>query len=102
MAKGGFKVGDEVAITATVRRRVTDDRISLSIPSYGFPHSIIDRTSKVKKGQPIELVGDVTHIDGEWVTVNLGVPVTVNMDTLRLVTSYVPPKRKAPLMDKPT
>ncbi|RWA60734.1 hypothetical protein [Mesorhizobium sp.] len=101
MAKG-IKVGDEVAITATVRRRVTEDRISVSIPSYGFPHSIIDRASKVKKGQPIELVGDVTHVDGEWVTVNLGVPVTVNMDTLRLVTSYVPPKRKAPLIDKPT
>ncbi|MGX5800240.1 hypothetical protein ACWGS9_03255 [Bradyrhizobium sp. Arg314] len=24
-------------------------------------------------------------------TVNLGVPVTVNMDTLRLVTAYKPP-----------
>ena len=101
MAKG-IKVGDEVAITATVRRRVTEDRISVSIPSYGFPHSIIDRASKVKKGQPSELVGDVTQGEGEGVTVNLGVPVTVNMDTLRLVTSYVPPKRKAPLIDKPT
>ncbi|MDX8478924.1 hypothetical protein RFN28_10590 [Mesorhizobium sp. VK24D] len=100
MAKG-IKVGDEVAIMATVRRRVTDDRISVSIPSYGFPHSIVDKTSKVKKGQPIELTGDVTHIDGDWVTVNLGVPVTVNMDTLRLVTAYAPPKRKT-LMDKPT
>ncbi|AZO75345.1 MULTISPECIES: hypothetical protein [unclassified Mesorhizobium] len=102
MGKGRIKVGDEVAITASVRRRVTDDRVSVSIPSYGFPHSIVDRTSKVKKGQPIELVGDVTHIDGEWVTVNLGVPVTVNADTLRLVTSYRPPTRKAPLVDKPT
>ncbi|TGQ50717.1 hypothetical protein EN836_27960 [Mesorhizobium sp. M1C.F.Ca.ET.193.01.1.1] len=100
MAKG-IKVGDEVAVTATVRRRVTEDRISVSIPSCAFPHSIIDRASKVKKGQPIELVGEVRHIDGEWVTVNLGVPVTVNMDTLRLVTSYVPPKRKALLRDKP-
>ncbi|TGP88934.1 MULTISPECIES: hypothetical protein [unclassified Mesorhizobium] len=101
MAKG-IKIGDEVAITATVRRRVTEDRVSVSIPSYGFPHSIVDRTSKVKKGQPIELIGDVTHIDGEWVTVNLGVPVTVNMDTLRLVTAYKPPARKSPLVDKPT
>ncbi|TIQ35978.1 MAG: hypothetical protein E5X48_11170 [Mesorhizobium sp.] len=97
----GIKVGDEVAITATVRRRVTEDRVSVSIPSYGFPHSIVDRTSKAKKGQPIELVGDVTHIDGEWVTVNLGVPVTVNLDTLRLVTAYKPPTRKAPLIDRP-
>ncbi|MDX8447433.1 hypothetical protein [Mesorhizobium captivum] len=101
MAKD-IHIGDEVAITATVRRRVTEDRVSVSIPSYGFPHSIVDRTSTVKKGQPIELVGDVTHIDGEWVTVNFGVPVTVNMDTLRLVTSYKPPTRKAQLVDKAT
>ncbi|RWK19805.1 MAG: hypothetical protein EOR43_23055 [Mesorhizobium sp.] len=98
----GIKVGDEVAITATVRRRVTEDRISVSIPSYGFPHSIVDRTSRVKKGQPIELVGDVTHVDGEWVTVNLGVPVTVNMDTLGLMAAYKPPTRKTPLVDRPT
>ncbi|RWD64149.1 MAG: hypothetical protein EOS36_10815 [Mesorhizobium sp.] len=101
MAKG-LKIGDEVAITATVRRRVTEDRVSVSIPSYGFPHSIIDKTSTVKKGQPVELIGDVTHIDGQWVTVNLGVPVTVNMDMLRLVTAYKPPARKTPLVDKPT
>lgn len=50
----------------------------------------------------MELIGDVTHIDGDLVTVNLGVPVTVNMDTLRLVTPYVLPKRKTPLVDKPT
>ncbi|CDX45668.1 hypothetical protein [Mesorhizobium sp. ORS 3428] len=98
----GINIGDEVAITATVRRRVTDDRISVSIPAYGFPHSIVDRTSKVKKGRPIELVGDVAHIDGEWVTVNLGVQVTVNVDTLKLVTAYKPPTRKTPLVDKAT
>jgi hypothetical protein len=98
-----LKIGDEVAITATVRRRVTEDRVSVSIPSYGFPHSIIDRATKVKKGQPVELIGDVTHVEGDLVTVNLGgVPVTVNMDTLRLVTRYVPPKRKTPLVDKAT
>ncbi|SFP98520.1 hypothetical protein SAMN03159463_05317 [Mesorhizobium sp. NFR06] len=101
MAKGSINVGDEVAITATVLRRVTEDRVSVSIPSYGFPHSIIDRTSKVKKGQPMELVGNVTHVDGDLVTVNFGVPVTVNMDTLRLVTAYVP-KRKTPQVDKPS
>ncbi|RWB65326.1 MAG: hypothetical protein EOQ52_28960 [Mesorhizobium sp.] len=55
MAKRGIKVGDEVSITATVRRRVTEDRVSVSIPSYGFPHSIVDKTSKVKKGQPSRL-----------------------------------------------
>ncbi|AZO28506.1 MULTISPECIES: hypothetical protein [unclassified Mesorhizobium] len=98
----GMNIGDEVAITATVRRRVTEDRVGVSIPSYGFPHSIVDRTSKVRKGQPVELIGNVTHIDGEWAAVNLGVPVTVNMDTLRLVTAYKPPTRKTPLADKQT
>jgi len=92
----GIKVGDEVAITATVRRRVTDDRISLSIPSYGFPYSIRDSKSKVKKGQPWELAGNVVHVDEERVTVNLGVPVTVDVDKVRLVTAYVPP------IDEPT
>ncbi|PBB84122.1 hypothetical protein EN817_11340 [Mesorhizobium sp. M3A.F.Ca.ET.174.01.1.1] len=98
----GIKIGDEVAITATVRRRVTEDRISVTIPSYGFPHSLVDRTSKVKKGQLMELIGDVTHVDGEWLTINLGVPVTVNGDTVRLVTAYKPPARKTPLIDKAT
>jgi hypothetical protein len=63
MAKGAFNLGDEVVITATVRRRVSEDRISVSIPSYNKPHSIVDRTSKVSKGRPIDLVGDVTRVD---------------------------------------
>ncbi|TIU65062.1 MAG: hypothetical protein E5W25_21315, partial [Mesorhizobium sp.] len=63
MARGGIKVGDEVAIDATVRRRVTEDRVSVSIPSYGFPHSIVDRTSKVKKGQTVELHRDAGAVD---------------------------------------
>ncbi|TIO72115.1 hypothetical protein [Mesorhizobium sp.] len=90
MAKG-IKVGDEVAIIATVRRRVTDDRISVSIPTYGFPHSIVDRTSKVKRGQELELVGHVVHIDNGRVTVQLGVPVTVDANRVRLVSAYKPP-----------
>ncbi|RVC59829.1 MAG: hypothetical protein EOS45_29795 [Mesorhizobium sp.] len=32
-AKGSIKVGDEVAITATVRKRVTEDRVAVLIPS---------------------------------------------------------------------
>lgn len=96
MAKGDIKVGDEVAIDATVRRRVTDDRISVSIPTYGFPHSIRDTKTKVKKGQTIELTGQVVHTDGNRITVHLGVPVTVDADKLRLVSAYVPPR------DEPT
>ncbi|TRC92181.1 hypothetical protein FJV76_32290 [Mesorhizobium sp. WSM4303] len=97
----GVKVGDEVAITATVRRRVTEDRISVSIPSYGFPHSIVDSATKVKRGQAIELTGDVLRVDEEKVTIDLHPPVTVDLDKVRLVTSYVAPKRKRPLVDKP-
>ena len=98
----GIKIGDEVAIAATVRRRVTEDRVSVSIPSYGFPHSIVDRTSTLKKGQPIELTGDVLRVDEKTVTVNLSPPVTVDISTVRLVTTYVAPQRKKPLVDKPT
>ncbi|RVD57593.1 hypothetical protein EN828_05510 [Mesorhizobium sp. M2D.F.Ca.ET.185.01.1.1] len=103
MAKGSFNIGDEAAITATVRGRVTEDRVSVSRPSYGHPHSIVE-TATVAKGQPIELVGDVTFVDAEAgkLTGNLGVPVTLNADTLRLVMRYAPPKRKAPLVDKAT
>ncbi|MBM2715486.1 hypothetical protein JQK88_30630 [Mesorhizobium caraganae] len=104
MARGNFKVGDEVAITATIRKRVTEDRVSVLIPSYHQPHSIVDTSPNVNSGQKIELIGDVTHIDPDarTVTINLGVPVTVKADSVRLVTSYVPPRRKAPLLDKPT
>lgn len=55
MAKGSIKVGDEVAITATVRKRVTEDRISVLIPSYHQPHSIVDTTPHISSGQQIEL-----------------------------------------------
>ncbi|RUW01457.1 MULTISPECIES: hypothetical protein [unclassified Mesorhizobium] len=102
MVKYSINIGDEVAIAAKVRRRVTEDRVSVSIPSYGQPHSIVDRISKVKQGQEIELRGDVTRVDEGKLTINLGVPVTVNADTVRLVTPYKPPTRKTPLVDKPT
>ncbi|MBZ9763982.1 hypothetical protein LB553_24305 [Mesorhizobium sp. CA8] len=102
MVKGSINIGDEVAITATVRRRVTKDWVSVWIPSYNQPHSTVDRTSTVKQGQPIKLIGDVTRVGDGKVTVNLGVPLTVNADTVRLVTAYVPPKRKTPLVDKAT
>ncbi|WP_342780204.1 hypothetical protein [Mesorhizobium intechi] len=92
-----------MAIDATVLRRVTDDRISLSIPTYGFPHSIRDSTTKVAKGQTIELIGSVTRIEKDAVTVTLGGPiVTVSPDVVRLVAAYKPPTRKTPLIDKPT
>ena len=91
----GIKVGDEVAITATVRKRVTEDRVSVLIPSYSQPHSIVDRTPHISSGQKIELVGEVLRIDEDTVTVggeDLG--ITVKLNTVRLVTSHVAPRRK--------
>lgn len=98
MAK--LAIGDLVTITATVRRRVTEDRVSVSIPSYNFPHSIIDHT-KVKEGQQIELTGEVTRIDEEGgrLTIAMVSLVTVDVDKVRLVEKYRPPKRKKPLRD---
>jgi preprotein translocase subunit YajC len=95
----GIKVGDEVAIIATVLKRVTEDRVSVTIPTYDFHHSIMDRATQLVKGQQIELTGDVTRIDAGKVTVTLGTPVTVDVDKVRLVQSYVPPKRKRALID---
>ncbi|MER9436549.1 hypothetical protein EOA13_32345 [Mesorhizobium sp. M7A.F.Ca.US.011.01.1.1] len=86
----GLNIGDEVAIDATIIRRVTDDRISVSIPTYGFPHSVRDSTTKVVKGQTMELIGSVTRVEKDAVTVSLGGPVvTVALDVVRLVTPTV-------------
>ncbi|WP_164761957.1 MULTISPECIES: hypothetical protein [unclassified Mesorhizobium] len=89
-----IKVGDEVAVMATVLKRVTEDRVSVSIPGYNFPHSVIDPATRLTKGQLMELSGGVTRIDGDKVTVSLGTMVTVDMDKVRLVQSHVPPKRR--------
>ncbi|WP_376705517.1 hypothetical protein RQ479_13865 [Mesorhizobium sp. ISC25] len=35
-----INVGEEVAIAVTVLKLLDDGRASVSIPSYGFPHSI--------------------------------------------------------------
>lgn len=96
-----ISIGDTVAITATVRRRVLEDRVSVSLAGYNFPHSIRDSTTKVKRGQKIELIGQVTRVDDEKVTVvgpDLG--VTVGIDAVKLVEKYRPPKRKKRLVDE--
>ncbi|PBB16531.1 hypothetical protein [Mesorhizobium sp. WSM4313] len=100
MARVSFNIGDEVAITATVRRRVTEDRVSVSIPLLSQPHSIVDRASKGTGSRSGYWRRDPSA-DGK-VTVNLGVPVTVDIGTVTLVTAYVSPKRKTPLVDKAT
>lgn len=94
-----INIGDTVSITATVRRRVLEDRVSVSIPGYHFPHSIVS-TEKVKRGQQIELLGEVTRVDEDSVTVmgpDLG--ITVDIGAVKLVEKYKPPVRKKPLRD---
>ncbi|WP_348625636.1 MULTISPECIES: hypothetical protein [unclassified Mesorhizobium] len=72
----------------------------MTIPSYDFPHSVVDSTSKAVIGQHMELIGPVTRIDGDKVTVSLRPLVTVDAEHVRLVESYVAPKRKRPLVGK--
>lgn len=56
---------------------------------------------QVKKGQPIELRGEVTRLDEDAgkVTVNLGPLVTVDIDKIRLIEKYRPKSRKKQLQD---
>ena len=56
---------------------------------------------QVKKGQPIELRGEVTRLDEDAgkVTVNLGPLVTVDIDKIRLTEKYRPKSRKKQLQD---
>ncbi|WP_348639500.1 hypothetical protein [Mesorhizobium sp. M1D.F.Ca.ET.043.01.1.1] len=97
MAKG-INIGDEVAITAKVRRRVTEGRVSL------LRTASLDCRSDLEDeaGSGDRVRGDVTRVDEGKVTINLGIPVTVSADTVRLVTPYNPPARKTPLADKPS
>ncbi|MBZ9760331.1 hypothetical protein LB553_05505 [Mesorhizobium sp. CA8] len=95
MAKENIKVGDTVAITATIRKRVTEDRVSVLIPSYHQPHSIVDTSPNISSGQKIELTGEVMRVDDDTVTVGgkyLG--ITVKRSAVRLVTSHLAPKRQ--------
>ncbi|WP_352493603.1 hypothetical protein [Mesorhizobium sp. M0118] len=61
----------------------------------------MDTKSKVNRGQQIELTGEITRIDEEGgkVTIDMGPLVTVDIDKVRLVEKYRPPKRKKPLRD---
>ncbi|WP_352444231.1 hypothetical protein [Mesorhizobium sp. M0016] len=73
----------------------------MTIPSYDFPHSVVDSTSKAVIGQHMELVGPVTRIDGDKVTVSLRPLVTVDAEHVRVVESHVgSPRRKKPIVDK--
>ncbi|UCI28216.1 MULTISPECIES: hypothetical protein [unclassified Mesorhizobium] len=100
MAKGNINIGDEVAIMATVRRRVT--RGSRQRRNPWLQPAAFDPRPDIEgqQGSADRAGGDVTHVDGAKVTVNLGIRVTVDAEIVTLKTRYVPPKRKAPLIDK--
>ncbi|WP_352822583.1 hypothetical protein [Mesorhizobium sp. M0203] len=52
-------------------------------------------------GQQINLKGEVTRIDQDTVTIDLGPLVTVDRDKVRLMEKYRPPKRRKALVVAP-
>ena len=92
-----------MAVTATVRRRIDDERVSVSVANYDCQQSIrsydfaLSIRTKVQRGDQIELAGEVTRIDGETVTIDLGPLVTVEIDMVRLIERYRPKQRRTPL-----
>ena len=48
----------------------------------------------------MELTGHITRIDGDKVTISLRPLVTVDVEHVRMVQSYVAATRKTPLVDK--
>ncbi|TIX46547.1 MAG: hypothetical protein E5W81_03710 [Mesorhizobium sp.] len=87
-----INVGDEVAIAVTVLKLLDDGRASVSIPSYGFPHSI-PAPRKVKPGDELQLTGEVARVDEEdrTVTLKAGALITVDADT---ITAWTPNSRR--------
>ncbi|MER8767020.1 hypothetical protein [Mesorhizobium sp. M0968] len=75
-------IGDQVAIAATVRRRITEDCVSRLYPRWRLPTSIIDHT-KVNRSRQIDLKGEVTRIDEDTVTIDLGPLVWVDREKVR-------------------
>ncbi|TIU48246.1 MAG: solute carrier organic anion transporter [Mesorhizobium sp.] len=60
-----ISIGDEVTVTVTIIKLVDDDqRASVSIPFYGFPHSI-PAPKKAKPGQKVDVTGEVSRVDLE-------------------------------------
>ncbi|MER8638765.1 hypothetical protein [Mesorhizobium sp. M1365] len=55
----------------------------------------------MNRGQQIDLKGEVTRIDEDTVTMDLGPLVTVDRDKVRLVEKYRPPNRRKALVVAP-
>ncbi|MER8471380.1 hypothetical protein NKH23_18455 [Mesorhizobium sp. M1328] len=76
-----FEVGDEVALTGIVITILPSGRARVSIPSYDHPYTI-DPPPKVRAGDRVVLVGDVTRIDraGNKLTVRIDCGGVITVD----------------------
>lgn len=64
-----MNLGDRVTLHATIRKLI-GDRASISIPGYNFPHSM-PAPPKAKRGETINIYGEVERIDGSDITILL-------------------------------
>jgi hypothetical protein len=82
-----ISIGDRVAITATVGKRI-DDRVTLHILTANNPYSIVD--PKAKPGDRMSFEGDVVFVDEELgrVTVQVLGRVTVDAVTVEQVKKF--------------
>lgn len=81
-------VGDEVTVTVTILKLLDEGRASVSIPYYGFPHSV-RAPKRVKAGDKLDLTGTVMRIDVEdrKITVDLPARITIGIEA---VTGWEP------------
>jgi hypothetical protein len=91
-----IKIGDRVAIIATVGKRI-EERVTLYILTANNPYSIID--PRAKPGDKMRFEGDVVFVDEELhrVTVQVLGRVTVDATTVELVKKFGRPKGTKPL-----
>ncbi|MGX5803674.1 hypothetical protein ACWGS9_20855 [Bradyrhizobium sp. Arg314] len=80
-----------MAITATVRKRV-EDRVTLSIPGYHYPYSIVD--PKAKPSEAFRYEAEVTGVDEDTgrLKVHGEINITVGGGAVELVRRF----RRAP------
>ncbi|MER8508921.1 hypothetical protein NKJ36_25735 [Mesorhizobium sp. M0142] len=92
---GEFEVGDEVALAGIVIAILPSGRARVSIPSYDHPYTI-DPPPKVRAGDRVVLVGDVTRIDcgGNKLTVRIDCGGVITVDKSAITRLRKP--RRAP------
>ncbi|WP_095205274.1 hypothetical protein [Mesorhizobium carmichaelinearum] len=57
-------IGDEITLSATILKVLPNDRVSISIPTFNFPFSII-APPRSKRGDRIALIGHAIFVDLE-------------------------------------